>query len=106
MPQFTAHRNRNPATRGRFPLLLDVQAGLLEDLGTRVVIPLVPASAEAKRSALQTLTPLVSVEGRDYLLLTPQLAGIPSRELGPEVADLSSSRDAIVAALDFLITGI
>jgi toxin CcdB len=106
MPQFTVHRNRNPATRGRAPLLLDVQAGLLAGLGTRVVIPLIPASADARRGALQTLTPLVSVEGRDYLLMAPQLAGIASRELGAEVADLSSARDAIVAALDFLITGI
>ena len=25
MPQFAVHRNRNAATKGRFPLLLDVQ---------------------------------------------------------------------------------
>ena len=44
MPQFAVHRNRNAATKARFPLLLDVQTNLLEDLGTRVVIPLAPAS--------------------------------------------------------------
>ena len=58
MPQFTAHRNRNAATRARYPLLLDVQTDLLEDLGTRVVIPLTPTSVATKRSAMLTLTPI------------------------------------------------
>jgi toxin CcdB len=106
MPQFTVHRNRNAATRGRFPLLLNVQTDLLEELGTRVVIPLTPATVAARRSALQTLTPVCAVDGRDYLLLTPQLAGIAARELGPAVADLSSERPTILAALDLLFTGI
>lgn len=44
MTQFDVHRNRNPASRGRFPLLLDVQADLLESLGTRVVVSLAPAA--------------------------------------------------------------
>ena len=106
MPQYTVHRNRNAATRGRFPLLLNVQTDLLEELGTRVVIPLTPATSAAKRSALQTLTPVCAVEGRDYLVLTPQLAGIAAQELGPAVADLSSERPIILAALDLLFTGI
>jgi toxin CcdB len=38
MPQFAVYRNRNPASRTRFPLLLDIQSDLLEPLTTRVVI--------------------------------------------------------------------
>jgi toxin CcdB len=106
MPQFTVHRNRNAATKARYPLLLDVQTDLLENLGTRVVIPLTPASVATKRTAMQTLTPLCTVEGRPYVLITPQLAGIAARELGPPVADLSGERARILAALDLLITGI
>ena len=33
MSQFAVHRNRNTATKARFPLLLDVQVDLLEELG-------------------------------------------------------------------------
>ena len=106
MGQFAVHRNRNPATKGRFPLLVDVQADLLEPLGTRVVIPLLAATAAAKRDALQKLTPILEVDGRDYVLVTPQLAGIASKELGPPIADLSADRQAIIAALDCLFTGI
>lgn len=106
MPQFAVHRNRNAATKGRFPLLLDVQSDLLEELGTRVVIPLSPASGTARRLAMQTLTPVCTVEGKHYLLVTPQLAGIAAQELGPAIADLSRERQAILGALDLLFTGI
>jgi toxin CcdB len=106
MPQFAIHRNRNAATRVRFPLLLDVQSDLLEDLGTRVVVPLAPASVVTKRSAMQTLNPVCTVESKPYVLITPQLAGISTKELGPPVADLSDDRQAIIAALDLLFTGI
>lgn len=68
--------------------------------------PLTPATSAAKRSALETLTPVCAVDGRDYLLLTPQLAGISAQELGPAIADLSSERQIIIAALDLLFTGI
>jgi len=106
MPQFTVHRNRNPATRTRYPLLIDVQTDLLGELGTRIVIPMTPATAVARRAAMQTLTPVLVVESKDYVLVTPQLAGIAARELGPAVADLSGQRQAILAALDLLFTGI
>ncbi len=106
MPQFAVHRNLNSATKARFPLLLDVQTDLLEDLGTRVVIPLTPASVATKRSVMQTLNPVCTVEGKPYVLFTPQLAGISAKELGPAIADLSCDRQAIIAALDLLFTGI
>ena len=87
-------------------MLLDVQSDLLEDLGTRVVIPMAPATGVVKRSAMQTLTPLCLVDDKEYVLVTPQLAGIAAKELGPAVSDLASERASIIAALDLLLTGI
>lgn len=106
MPQFAVHRNRNAATKARFPLLVDVQTDLLEDLATRVVVPLTPSTAAIKRGAMHTLTPVCTVDGKAYLMLTPQLAGISAKELGPPLADLSHDRATILAALDLLFTGI
>jgi toxin CcdB len=83
MPQFALYRNRNPASRTRFPLLLDIQSDLLEVLATRVVVPLVPASAARTRS-MRTLTQILKFEGKECLMLAPQVAGIPGREPGPE----------------------
>lgn len=105
MAQFDVYRNRNAATRGRFPFLLDVQAGLLESLATRVVVPLAPASS-ARQKTLQVLMPRVKVDGKEYVVVVPQLAGIRVSELGPRVASLASERAAFAAAFDFLVTGI
>jgi toxin CcdB len=104
MPQFTAHRNPNPATRGEYPLLLDVQSELLSDLGTRVVVPLCPATA-MKGRLVKSLMPVLHVEGKAYAMLTPQLAGVSRQHLGPAVADLSAAQADVLAALDLLIVG-
>jgi toxin CcdB len=105
MPQFAVYRNPNPATAGDYPLLVDVQSDLLADLATRVVIPLCPAALLAGR-LVKTLMPVVDVTGDGYALLTPQLAGIPRKQLGEAVGSLAASRGEIIAALDLLLTGI
>jgi toxin CcdB len=104
MPQFSVYRNRNPQSKGRFPLLLDVQSDLLEPLATRVVVPLAAATS-ARSRLMQTLTPILKIDGKEYLLMTPQLAGIPVNALGPSVGNLIAERQAVTAALDFLIAG-
>jgi len=55
---------------------------------------------------MQTLNPVCTVDGKPYVLITPQLAGIAAKELGSPIADLSGDRQAIIAALDLLFTGI
>lgn len=104
MPQFTVYRNKNARTKSAFPLLLDVQSDLLEDLQTRVVIPLTKAAGLTKKP-LAHLTPALPFDGEDYVLLTPQLAGIGRGELGAAVGSLAQERAAILAAMDFLLTG-
>ena len=105
MAQFTVYRNRNQKTKATFPLLLNVQSDLLEDLDTRVVIPMTRAATLAAQP-LAHLMPSIEVERERYLLLTQQLAGIPKSALGPAVADLVPHRTTIIAALDFLLTGV
>jgi toxin CcdB len=103
MAQFHVHRNPDPATRERFPWLLDVQSDLVAGLATRVVVPLCPPSLAGP---IKTLTPVFEIQGRPHLMLTPQLAGVPARQLGDEAADLSGHGDEILAALDLLFTGV
>ena len=105
MPQFSTHRNRNAQTKSLFPLLLDIQSDLLEDLPTRAVIPLTQSSG-ATLKPLSRLTPIIKVEGKAYIVLTYQLATIAKTALGPVVSDASPDRGVIVAALDFLISGV
>lgn len=55
---------------------------------------------------LRTLTPVLEIEGDSFVMLTPQLAGIPRSQLGAPVAHVKQRRAEIIAAIDFLITGI
>jgi toxin CcdB len=103
--QFSVYRNTNADSKGAAPLLLDIQSDLIENLGTRVVVPLCPAST-LRGKVMKTLTPQFDIDGRQYVMLTPQLAGVSKKLLGSEVADLARRRPEIIAALDLLITGI
>lgn len=105
MPQFAVHRNKNPVTKSTVPYLLNIQSELIDELDTRVVIPLYPATA-LQGNPLKTLTPVFEIEGKQYILMTPQLAGIAKKQLGAQVADLARARNEIIAALDLLISGI
>ena len=104
MAQFTVCRNPNPETRSAVPFLLDVQSDLLSDLETRVVVPLSPITA-IKGSILRSLMPVFEIEGERFVMLTPQIAGIPKSELGTPVTRVERYRSEIIAAIDFLVTG-
>jgi toxin CcdB len=87
------------------PLVVDVQADLLEDLASRVVVPLVPVR-NAGREALPQLKPRIVVEGKDYILMTTDIAALPRARLGPRIGNIEAEhRDDIVNALDFLFVG-
>lgn len=105
MAQFTIYQNKNPLSKKLIPLLLDVQTNLLESLQTTVVVPLIMYETN-KDKALNQLTPRLTIEGTDYLMLTPQLAGISRKELGQAIGDAEYARAEIINAMDFLLTGI
>jgi len=46
------------------------------------------------------------IDGKQYVMLTPQLAGVSMKQVGSKVVDLAQCRDEIIAALELLITGI
>jgi toxin CcdB len=105
MAQFSVYANQNTATSDQFPYLLNIQNDLLSALQTCVVVPLTAANHAGYR-AMNRLTPLLTVQGGQYLMLTPQLAGIAKRELGEEIENLAEARLEIIAAMDFLLSGV
>ncbi|HYU32462.1 MAG TPA: CcdB family protein [Thermoanaerobaculia bacterium] len=105
MAQFMVCRNKNPQTSSAVPFLLDIQNDLLDDLETRGVVPLCPL-ALMKGKTLRTLMPVLDIEGERFVMLTPQLAGIPKGELGAPVTRVEQYRFEIIAAIDFLLTGV
>ncbi|MBV8399957.1 MAG: CcdB family protein [Acetobacteraceae bacterium] len=98
MARFSVYRNPNEEG-----YLMDVQADLMAHLNTRLVVPLVPLSKAPKPA--RTLNPVFTLEDVEHAMLTQYAAAIPAGELKREIANLSSRRDEIVAALDLLLQG-
>ena len=96
----------NPGSHARTtPYLLDVQSDLLDGLGSRVVIPMRSLEDFPKVRLPSRLTPVLRIEGKDYLLETPKMGAVPQRLLKSPVTSLAAEQEHITAALDFLFQG-
>ena len=105
MARFDVYRNEGAQGGKRFPYLLAVQTGLLENLSTTVVVPLGKPGIINGRAA-QPLTPLLDVNGESLLMYTPELAAVHAGGLRKRIGNLESQCAAILRALDFLFHGI
>ncbi len=83
--------------------VLDVQANLLSELGTRVVVPLLPNETAPK--AARGLNPEFEINGRPHVMLTQFIAAVSKKHLGKSVFSLQARSDDITRALDLLLTG-
>jgi toxin CcdB len=102
MAQFNVYENSNQDTCEIFPYLLDIQADVLDDLPTRVVVPL--ALSSALKKTIPILTPQFKIADTEVIMVTPQLVGVPLQLLGSKVCSIKDQRAEIIAALDLLVT--
>ena len=105
MAQFEVYRNTSKTTKKMFPLLVDIQNDVISDLATRMVLPLA-LPAYFQQESMTVLTPIIEFEGEALIILTPQIAAIPVRQLNEPVGTLEHMRNEILAALDMAISGI
>jgi len=98
MARFDLHPGDSPDL-----FLLDIQHDMFDYLDTRVVVPLMPVKGNPP--AVKRLYPIFDIEGRPMLMATPLMSAIRAHQLKKPVANLSSYRDEIVAAVDFLQQG-
>ena len=83
--------------------LLDVQANLLEDLATRIVVPLVP-QPNAPR-ALKRLNPVFAIGGKQFVMFTHLIGTVSTSGLADPRTSLAEHSDQVDAALDMLFRG-
>ena len=100
--QFMAYKNTGKPTA--YPYLLDVQSDIIGRRNTRVVIPLFPAGNYIGPRSEQ-LTPMLNLEGEDFVLMTHELASIPEHVLGCEFCSAADYENTIKSALNFLFYG-
>lgn len=93
---------RNPDDpSGDLPFLLDVQADLLSELRTRVVVPLIRAEVFGRRAT--RLHPAFKVAGQDVVMGTHLIAAVERQFLRDQVSSLRDERDT---AIDVLWSGV
>ena len=101
MARFDVYQYNNSSV----PLVIEVQADLLADLNTCVVVPLVPEKA-AMNEALPKLKPIIEFNGENYILITTDIGTVTRSSLGEVVINIEDKhRQEVTDALDFLFQG-
>jgi toxin CcdB len=101
--QFDVVANPDASDAPHRPYLVILQSDLVSGLRSTVVAPLV---ARERLTGAQRMNPIFSINGKEYWLATHELFAIEQRILKNAVASLSDRHDAIIAALDFVFTGV
>lgn len=105
MCQFTLYENENKESKKAYPYFIDVQNNILDELNSRIVIPLSTYKALNDTNASK-LCPVFEIKKETFVLLTHQMTSVPKSILKKKVTSLETSRHEILGAVDLLLTGI
>ena len=102
MSQFNVHRNPG-RHRESIPFVVIVQSSLYDDYRRRVVVPLVDKSSIGKVTNPR-LNPTFRIKGKSVVLHPLEIVSVANGNLGEFVQSLEEKADAIIAALDEMLT--
>ena len=88
MQQFDVYSIPSRTTKEASPYLVDIQNEVIDELATRLVVP------------------LTAVSMNPTTFMTQQLTSIPKEKLKDPVGTLKSARELLIDAIDFAISGI
>ena len=100
MARFDLYANPIAAERQHTPYLLDVQNDYLEQLASRIVIPL--RSEGHFGQPVRDLNPIIEYQGTRLVLDTANLAPVPGHRLGSRIDRIEAQHEAVLNALDTL----
>ncbi|HBS25665.1 MAG TPA: plasmid maintenance protein CcdB [Gammaproteobacteria bacterium] len=83
--------------------LMTVQAGILDHLNTRMVVPLMPISESPQPARI--LNPIFTISGEETMMATQFMAAVPTAVLRSQIVNLEPEHQSIVTAIDFLLQG-
>jgi len=83
--------------------VVDLQADLFDDYGTRVVVPLLPPDVAPK--PVVRLNPIFAIKGDPFSLHPHLIATLPATVLGRPVGSLSREDYTIGRAFDMMLNG-
>ena len=84
MSQYTLYKNENKSSKKAYPYFVNVQSDLLNDLNSRIVIPLSPHKT-LKQTNAKKLCPIIDIDEGCFVLLTHQITTVPKSILKKEI---------------------
>lgn len=104
LAQFDVYVNPQLASREFVPYVLDVQSDLINQLSTRLVMPLSRVGVGESKLPL-SLCPPVEIDTESLLVLAHLAAPVPARLLRKPVCSLKHRASDLSAAMDAVISG-
>ena len=101
--QYDIYPNPSHSSDQGIPFVVVIQSDLLDALATRLVIPL--ATPDYAGPAPEKLCPSITVQGQTLRALTHFTAPLPTRQLKRRVENLALQSNALVTALDMVLSG-
>lgn len=104
MEQYFAYQNKGPG-KGVYPYLVNLQHPIASVLKHVLVAPAIELAQLSGNKPPAKICPVVDIAEKPHVVMTHMMAGIPAKEFGERIADLTHERTALRDALDFLING-
>ena len=104
MAQFDFYANPQPDSRHFVPYVLDVQSALIDQLGTRLVMPLSRVGLQQARLPT-SLCPILEVAGEPLVLMPHLAAPMAVRLLKKPAGSLAHRSAEITGAMDAVLSG-
>ncbi|WP_029593186.1 CcdB family protein [Franconibacter pulveris] len=104
MEQFRVYQNKG-AGKQAYPYFINIQHPVANTLRHVLVVPVVDSRLLPAKPLSAKICPVVEIAGRAYVAMTPMMAGVPTKEVGGEVADFTHYRQPLRDAVDFLLNG-
>jgi len=103
MAQFDVFVNPLANSRRAYPFVASMQSDIASSSSDQIVAPLAPMASMSRTA--RKLTPVVSVNGVDHIVVVPRLTPIRSRDLSASISSIASARRDLLAAIDYLFFG-
>jgi len=102
--QYDVHANPSSSTAAGIPYVVVIQSDLLGALPTRLTVPL--AVPDALTKVPTALCPVITVKGKRFHALTHYVAPLPSKLLRRPVDNVTAQANALVSAIDAVLSGV
>ena len=104
MEQYFAYENTGNGKKV-YPWLINMQHPVANVMKHVLVAPAIELDNLAGSNLPAKVCPVVEIAGKSCVVMMHMMSGIPAKEIGERVADLTDKRASLRDALDFLING-